>query len=260
MNLFCGTKIRIFKQKFYLCLWLSFKEFIYYEKIKYIYYFILLLADSQSPTSKLARRSKQNVSCRRNQRYQTDVGWRTLYPNECRWQKIIQYSFKTGKETGTIFDVNTARDCSIKSFDDYIMSPDEKLILIQTETKPIYRRSFTANYYIFNVKNNKMEPLSENGPQQVPLFSPDGNQIAFVRDNNIYLVKLLFGNSESQVTKDGKFNEVLMVFPTGYMKRNSASTVLSTSVQTARCLPISVLMRVKYLCILFHYTKVWFPH
>ena len=84
------------------------------------------------------------------------------------------------------------------------MSPDEKLILIQTETKPIYRRSFTANYYIFNVKNNKMEPLSENGPQQVPLFSPDGNQIAFVRDNNIYLVKLLFGNSESQVTKDGK--------------------------------------------------------
>lgn len=155
MNLFCGTKIRIFKQKFYLCLWLSFKEFIYYEKIKHIYYFILLPADSRSPTSKLARRSKQNVSCRRNQRYQTDVGWRTLYPNECRWQKIIQYSFKTGKETGTIFDVNTARDCSIKSFDDYIMSPDEKLILIQTETKPIYRRSFTANYYIFNVKTIK---------------------------------------------------------------------------------------------------------
>lgn len=125
----------------------------------------------------------------------------------------MQYSFKTGKETGTIFDVNTARDCSIKSFDDYIMSPDEKLILIQTDTKPIYRRSFTANYYIFNVKNNKMEPLSENGPQQVPLFSPDGNQIAFVRDNNIYLVKLLFGNSESQVTKDGKFNEVLNGIP-----------------------------------------------
>ena len=44
-------------------------------------------ADSRSSTSKLARRSKQNVSCRRNQRYQTDVGWRTLYPNECRWQK-----------------------------------------------------------------------------------------------------------------------------------------------------------------------------
>lgn len=127
--------------------------------------------------------------------------------------KIVKYSFRTGKEVGTVFDVATARDCTIRSFDGYIMSPDEKLILIQTDTKPIYRHSFTATYYIYNVKNNKMEPLSENGPQQVPLFSPDGNQIAFVRDNNIYLVKLLFGNSESQVTKDGKFNEVLNGIP-----------------------------------------------
>lgn len=128
-------------------------------------------------------------------------------------KKIVKYSFKTGQEVGTVFDVETARDCNLKRFDDYIMSPDETKILIQTETKPIYRRSFTAVYYIFNVRNNTLEPLSDGGPQQVPLFSPDGNQIAFVRDNNIYLVKLLFGNSESQVTKDGKFNHVLNGIP-----------------------------------------------
>ena len=128
-------------------------------------------------------------------------------------KKIVKYSFKTGKEVGTVFDVETARDCTLKSFDDYIMSPDETKILIQTETKPIYRHSFTAVYYIFNVRNNTIEPLSDGGPQQVPLFSPDGNQIAFVRKNNIYLVKLLFGNSESQVTKDGKYNEVLNGIP-----------------------------------------------
>jgi len=128
-------------------------------------------------------------------------------------KRIVKYSFKTGEEVGTLFDVTTARDCDLKSFDDYILSPDEKLILIQTETQPIYRHSFTAVYYIYNVKNNKMEPLSNNGPQQVPLFSPDGNQIAFVRNNNIYLVKLLFGNSESQVTKDGEYNHVLNGIP-----------------------------------------------
>lgn len=128
-------------------------------------------------------------------------------------KRIVKYSFKTGEEVGTLFDVTTARDCDLKSFDDYILSPGEKLILIQTETKPIYRHSFTAVYYIYNVKNNKMEPLSNNGPQQVPLFSPDGNQIAFVRNNNIYLVKLLFGNSESQVTKDGEYNHVLNGIP-----------------------------------------------
>ena len=128
-------------------------------------------------------------------------------------KRLVKYSFKTGKEVATIFDVETARDCTIKHFDDYIMSPNESLILIQTDTKPIYRHSFTANYYIFNVKNNKMEPLSTGGPQQVPLFSPDGNQIAFVRNNNIYLVKLLFNNSESQITTDGKYNEVLNGIP-----------------------------------------------
>lgn len=45
------------------------------------------------------------------------------------------------------------------------------------------------------------------------MFSPDGNQIAFVRNNNIYLVKLLFNNSESQITTDGKYNEVLNGIP-----------------------------------------------
>ena len=64
-------------------------------------------------------------------------------------KRIVKYSFKTGEEVGTLFDVTTARDCDLKSFDDYILSPDEKLILIQTETKPIYRHSFTAVYYIY---------------------------------------------------------------------------------------------------------------
>lgn len=128
-------------------------------------------------------------------------------------KRIVKYSFKTGKEVATIFDVATARNHKLKSFDNYIMSPDESLILIQTETKPIYRRSFTAIYYIYNVRNRTLEPLSNNGLQQVPLFSPDSHQIAFVRNNNIYLIKLLFGNSESQVTKDGEYNKVLNGIP-----------------------------------------------
>ena len=127
--------------------------------------------------------------------------------------KIIKYSFKTGEAIETVFDVATARECHFKQFDNYILSPDEKRLLIQTETTPIYRRSFTAVYYLFSIKNNKLDPLSEGGPQQVPLFSPDGQQIAFVRDNNIYLIKLLYGNSESQVTKDGKFGEILNGIP-----------------------------------------------
>lgn len=128
-------------------------------------------------------------------------------------ERIVKYSFKDGKEAGVIFDVKTARNHKLERVEGYIMSPDESRILIQTKTVPIYRHSFTAEYYLYTVKNNTLTPLSENGPQQVPLFSPDGNMVAFVRDNNLFLVKLLFDNSESQVTTDGKYNEVLNGIP-----------------------------------------------
>lgn len=128
-------------------------------------------------------------------------------------KRILTYSFRTGEQVGTLFDATTARGAQLKGVDGYIVSPDGTRLLIQTETKPIYRRSFTATYYIYSIRNNKLEPLSNGGPQQTPVFSPDGNQIAFVRDNNIHLVKLLYDNAESQVTKDGKFNEVINGIP-----------------------------------------------
>lgn len=128
-------------------------------------------------------------------------------------RRIVRNSFRSGEELETVFDVSTARNIQLESIDGYIMSPAEDNILIQTQTNRIYRHSFTAVYYIYNVKNKTLVPLSEGGPQQVPVFSPDGNQVAFVRNNNIFLVKLLYNNAESQVTKDGKYNEVLNGIP-----------------------------------------------
>ena len=128
-------------------------------------------------------------------------------------KRVESYSFRTGQRVAVLFDVTTARGAKLDEVDDYIMSPDGRRMLIQTQTKPIYRHSFTAVYYIYDIRNNKLEPLSDGGPQQTPVFSPDGNQIAFVRDNNIYLVKLLYDNAESQVTKDGKRNEIINGIP-----------------------------------------------
>ena len=128
-------------------------------------------------------------------------------------KRVESYSFRTGQQVAVLFDVATARGVKLDQVDDYIMSPDGRRMLIQTQTKPIYRHSFTAVYYIYDIRNNKLEPLSDGGPQQTPVFSPDGNQIAFVRDNNIFLVKLLFDNAESQVTKDGKRNEIINGIP-----------------------------------------------
>ena len=128
-------------------------------------------------------------------------------------QQIVAYSFKTGKQTGVLFDAATVRGDKINRVEGYVMSPTGNRILIQTATQKIYRHSFTATYYIYTVANNRMEPLSKEGPQQSPVWSPDGEQVAFVRDNNIHLIKLLYNNAESQVTKDGVKGKIINGIP-----------------------------------------------
>ena len=128
-------------------------------------------------------------------------------------RQIIEYAFKTDNQTRVLFDIANTHGESIKQLDGYTLSPDGKRMLIQTNTHKIYRRSFTADYYIYTIQSRKLEKLSTGGSQQIPTWSPDGNQIAFVRDNNIFLVKLLYDNAESQITKDGKFNEIINGVP-----------------------------------------------
>lgn len=124
-------------------------------------------------------------------------------------QRIERCSFKTGEVVETLFDASAARGAVIRAVEGYIMSPDEKHILIETNRTPIYRHSATSTYYIYNVRNKTLAPLSKGGPQECPKFSPDGTQVAFVRDNNLFLVKLLFNNAESQITKDGERNRII---------------------------------------------------
>lgn len=128
-------------------------------------------------------------------------------------KRIVTYSFKTGREQSVLFDVNNTMGEKISSFDGYTMSPDGTRLLIQTKTNYIYRRSYTAVHYIYTIASRKLERLSDGGPQQVPTWSSDGQQVAFVREGNIFLVKLLYDNAEIQVTKDGKFNEVINGIP-----------------------------------------------
>ena len=144
--------------------------------------------------------------------------------------QIIKYSFRTGQQVEVVFDVAKARECTFKRFDGYTFSPDGSKILIRTETQPIYRHSYKAVHYLYTIKRNIVEKLSEGGPQQSPVFSPDGNMVAFVRDNNIFLVKMLYGNSESQVTEDGKLNHVLNGIPDWvYEEEFSFATALEFS-------------------------------
>lgn len=119
-------------------------------------------------------------------------------------------SFKDGRQTGVLLDLSRVEGDAPKRIEGYTVSPDGKRILVQTNTRPIYRHSLTAVYYVYTAADRRLTPLSVNGAQQTPLFSPDGQRIAFVRDNNIFLVA---DGEERQVTTDGRRNEIINGIP-----------------------------------------------
>lgn len=124
------------------------------------------------------------------------------------YSSIVKYSYKTGEKVSTFADIYSTKVRDITRILDYEFSNDESLVLLQTSYEPIYRRSFKADYFIYNLKDNSFKPLSRNGKQQLATFSPDGTKVAFVRENNLFIVNLENGD-EKQITTDGKFNEII---------------------------------------------------
>ncbi|NJK97834.1 MAG: hypothetical protein HC905_25620 [Bacteroidales bacterium] len=114
------------------------------------------------------------------------------------YRNIVRYEYKSGKIVDTLVSL-TNRNIGLKYIYDYTFNNSEDKILLSTNIEPIYRHSFTADYFLYNLKTNKVDPLSRNGSQQLADFSPDGKNIAFFRENNIYL-KDLETNSEIQIT------------------------------------------------------------
>ncbi len=127
---------------------------------------------------------------------------------------IKRFDLKTGKEVETVMDLNNTRSNSLKSIDGFTLSPDGSKILVHTGKEMIYRRSFTATYYVYEIRTRMLTPLSDDhASQRAPLFSPDGRMIAFVAaDNNIYLKKLDYG-TEVAVTRDGAAGMVINGVP-----------------------------------------------
>ncbi len=127
-------------------------------------------------------------------------------------KEISEYSYKTGKKVATIFNVEQLNNDTIKSITNYEFNHDETKILFYINRKRIYRRSFTADYFVWDLKAKKLIPVSTNGRQRIATFSPDGVRIAFVRDNNIFIKNIVDG-TEKQITIDGKYNNIINGVP-----------------------------------------------
>lgn len=121
------------------------------------------------------------------------------------------YNYKTGKLVNTLFSINDLvlpGDTLPIRLQNYELSQNEDKMLCLTDMEYIYRHSFHANYYVYDMKTKTLQPLSDNGKQRLATFSPDATKVAFMRDNNLFIKDLATGE-EKQFTNDGLYNHVI---------------------------------------------------
>lgn len=124
--------------------------------------------------------------------------------------RIVKHQVTDGAAVETLFDEgvsveNLGQKITIA---DYTLSSNEQKILIETDPEQIYRRSSRAENFVYDIKTKKLVKLSAGGKQSFATFSPDGTKIAFVRQNNLFMVDLNT-MSERQITTDGKWNNII---------------------------------------------------
>ena len=126
---------------------------------------------------------------------------------------ILAYSYATGKVTDTIV---SEADLQIKlpneivqiKLEDYYFSEDEKYIIITNATERIYRRSTKSLCYIYDRTTKTLQNLSDYGKQQFATVSPDGLNVAFARENNLF-VRNIATRAETKITDDGAWEQII---------------------------------------------------
>ncbi|WP_114777548.1 S9 family peptidase [Botryobacter ruber] len=124
---------------------------------------------------------------------------------------IVRFDVTTGQPVNTIIEgenlVPQGSSQPIR-YEDYTFSSDEQKVLFSTAHEQIYRHSYRAEYYVYDIASKKLTRLSSGGKQLYATFSPDASRVAFARDNNLFFVDLNT-MQETQITTSGKYNEVI---------------------------------------------------
>lgn len=141
---------------------------------------------------------------------QDGAHYTTMEYSEENGSEIVKYAYDSGKKVAVLASSKSVFGDTSTSIDDYEFSGDERKLLIKTETEGIYRHSSKANYYVYLIEKTRAFPLADfaKGKQRLADFSPSGDKVAFVRDNNLFVTDIVY-REEVQITVDGKDNEII---------------------------------------------------
>lgn len=128
-------------------------------------------------------------------------------------KKIEIFSYKTGKKTGVLFDLDAVKgDVKITSFEGYEVSGNGKKVLLWNDSEQIYRHSFTAEYYVYDVMRQTLKRVSTQGAQRGATLSHNGTMVAYTRGNNIWISNLDY-ETDRAITEDGEINKIIYGTP-----------------------------------------------
>jgi len=124
--------------------------------------------------------------------------------------RILEFVLATGEQSRVVLEKSELGDVS--EWDEFTFSSDLSKVLLRTNTKPVYRHSVLADYWVFDLKTRKASLLYESGAVQFTAFSPDGDAVAFVSGNNLFYKDLVKGQI-TQITTDGAQNRIINGLP-----------------------------------------------
>ncbi|MGI9176013.1 MAG: DPP IV N-terminal domain-containing protein, partial [Rhodothermales bacterium] len=119
---------------------------------------------------------------------------------------LVRYNLETDERTRLIDGATLqAPDVDrVIAIEDYQYSRDGKKVLLYTDSERVWRLNTKGYYYLYDVEAETLTPISsrDEGFQMFAKLSPDGSQVAFVRDRNLFRVDLA-SMEETQLTSDG---------------------------------------------------------
>ncbi|MGB7394490.1 MAG: S9 family peptidase, partial [Pricia sp.] len=118
---------------------------------------------------------------------------------------IDKYDYATLEKVGTV--VNSAELGEIDTFTSYEFNDDESKILLATKVESIFRRSTLGVFYVYDVETKALTPVADI-PIREPALSPNGRQVAYVSENNLYLFDMASQETQ-QITTDGVKNKII---------------------------------------------------
>ena len=119
---------------------------------------------------------------------------------------VCRFAYATGAQTDVIYDAKAEGAVRVG---DYEFSQDESLLLISSNHSPIYRRSFTADYYVAKVGGRAEELAPEIEGKRDAVISPDNRWVGFVAENDLYIADMQNGGAVRRLTTDGKRNHII---------------------------------------------------